>query len=58
MDITHVVTPVVRVDPAHGNDRDHYRGDVSVPGFSHAIRVHAAGRPADTCWPKGGESTI
>jgi hypothetical protein len=34
------------------------RGDVSVPEFSYAIRVHAAGRQADTCWPKGGESTI
>jgi len=34
------------------------RGDVSGPGLSDAIRVNAAGRQADTCWPKGGESTI
>jgi hypothetical protein len=57
MENTHVVTPVLRVIRTVTTVTDN-RGDASVPGLSHAIRVHAAGRQADTCWPKGGKSTI
>lgn len=58
MDNTHVVTPVLRVILRTVAFMTDDRGDVSVPGLSDAIRVNAAGRQADTCWPKGGESTI
>jgi hypothetical protein len=58
MDNTHVVTPVLRVIRRTVVSMTDDRGDVSGPGLSDAIRVNAAGSQADTCWPKGGESTI